>query len=52
MRRFLIAAIKTVENGGDPPGVSPVYYKIRAIEKLLPNGVQWLDALRDEIYPT
>jgi phthalate 4,5-dioxygenase oxygenase subunit len=51
MRRFLTTAIKTVESGGDPPGIGPVYYKLRAVEKLLPNGVQWLEALRDEIYP-
>lgn len=48
-RRMLLQAAKTVQEGGDPPGVSPSYYRIRAIERLLPNGVEWHEALKEEI---
>lgn len=48
-RRMLLQAVKTVQEGGDPPGVSPSYYRIRAIERLLPNGVEWHEALKEEI---
>jgi phthalate 4,5-dioxygenase oxygenase subunit len=48
-RRILLQAIKTVQEGGDPPGVNPSYYKIRAIERLLPVGADWRKELQAEI---
>ena len=50
-RHLLLQAVKTVEQGGDPPGVASSYYRIRAIEDILPEGVHWRDALWDAIYP-
>jgi phenylpropionate dioxygenase-like ring-hydroxylating dioxygenase large terminal subunit len=50
-RLLLLRAVKTVEAGGDPPGVGPSYYLARAIERVLPNGVRWQEALKQEIEP-
>ena len=51
-RRLLIQAAQTVADGGDPPGVGDTYYMARAIDKILPNDVQWRDALLSEMYPS
>jgi phenylpropionate dioxygenase-like ring-hydroxylating dioxygenase large terminal subunit len=51
-RRLLLQAVKTVQEGKDPPGLGPSYYRIRAIEEILPNGDLWGEALKDKIYPT
>jgi phthalate 4,5-dioxygenase oxygenase subunit len=51
-RELLLQATKTVLDGGDPPGADDSYYNLRAIEKVLPDGVYWADALKDEMYPT
>jgi phenylpropionate dioxygenase-like ring-hydroxylating dioxygenase large terminal subunit len=50
-RRLLLQAAQTVADGGDPPGVGTGYYRARAIERVLPKGVQWRDALLEEMYP-
>ena len=50
-RHLLLQAVKTVEQGGDPPGVGSSYYRIRAIEDILPEGVPWREALWTAIYP-
>ena len=50
-RRLLLQAAKTVADGGDPPGLGQTYYRTRAIEKTLPIGMQWRDALLKEMYP-
>ena len=52
MRRLLLQAIKTVQEGGDPLGTDTSYYQARAIEKILPRGIAWRDALLPEMYPT
>ena len=49
-RRLLLQAIKTVQEGGDPPGVGSSYYKLRAIEALLPNGAAWKEAMWRDIF--
>ena len=51
-RRLLLQAIKTVSEGGDPPGTDTSYYQARAIERILPQGVAWRDALLPEMYAT
>jgi hypothetical protein len=51
-RRLLLQAVKTVQEGGDPLGTDTSYYQARAIEKILPRGVAWRDALLSEMYPT
>lgn len=51
-RRLLLDATKTVEDGGNPLGADDSYYDIRAIERVLPPDTQWLEALKDQMYPT
>jgi phenylpropionate dioxygenase-like ring-hydroxylating dioxygenase large terminal subunit len=50
-RRLFLDAIKTVEDGGNPPGADSSYYNIRAIESLLPSETPWFEALKDQMYP-
>jgi phenylpropionate dioxygenase-like ring-hydroxylating dioxygenase large terminal subunit len=49
-RRFLLQAVDAVAQGNDPPGVAPSYYKLRAIEKVLPKDVNWFEAMKGELY--
>jgi hypothetical protein len=49
-RRSLLKAVKTVQDGGEPPGVEPTYYMVRAYETVLPKGVHWFDALKEKLY--
>ena len=51
-RRLLLNGAKTVEDGGIPPAADDSYYYIRAIECVLPTDAQWLDTLKDQMYPT
>jgi phenylpropionate dioxygenase-like ring-hydroxylating dioxygenase large terminal subunit len=46
-RRLLLQALKTVEAGGDPPGLTADTYRLRAIEDVLPDGNRW----REELLP-
>jgi hypothetical protein len=39
----LLQAAKTVAEGGDPPGLDGICYRVRAIEKTLPGEVKWRD---------
>ena len=32
-------------------GLFEVYYNVRAIESVVPNGVEWRDALMLDMYP-
>jgi hypothetical protein len=48
-RRSLLKAVKIVQDGGDPPGISDSYYKIRAYETVLPKGEHWFTALRYQL---
>ncbi|MPZ49294.1 MAG: Rieske 2Fe-2S domain-containing protein [Dehalococcoidia bacterium] len=49
-RRTLLKAIKSVEDGGHPPGVAPTYYKLRSLETVLPKGTQWFEAMKDGLF--
>jgi phthalate 4,5-dioxygenase len=51
-RRLLIEAAKTVREGGDPPGRGASYYSIRAVERVLPDGVDCLEALKADVNPS
>jgi phenylpropionate dioxygenase-like ring-hydroxylating dioxygenase large terminal subunit len=51
-RRQLLQAIKTVQAGGDPPGVAPTYYRLRAHEAVLPKDAHWFDALEPKLMMT
>ena len=49
-RRMLLDSIRTVQDGGDPPGVGEAYYSARAMQDLVPNSTDWRDALLPEMY--
>jgi hypothetical protein len=51
MRQLLLDAVRTVREGGDPPGVGDSYYEIRAIEKILPLAESWRASIIPEMYP-
>ncbi len=50
-RLLLLQAAKSVGKKIDPPGIGPSYYKLRAIEKILPHNSHWRTAMKDEICP-
>jgi phthalate 4,5-dioxygenase oxygenase subunit len=51
-RQLLLKAISTVEDGGDPRGADSSYYHLRALERILPHGVDWWEAMGHELDPT
>jgi len=51
MRRLLLESVKAVQSGGAPSAPGTSYYNVRAIERVLPGGVDWREALQEEIYP-
>jgi hypothetical protein len=50
-RRLLMQAMRTVEEGGDPLGVSTSYYTVRAIENVYRRTSTWLNDLKSQMYP-
>jgi phthalate 4,5-dioxygenase len=50
-RLLLLQAAKSVGKKIDPPGIGPSYYRLRAIEKVLPHNSHWRTAMKDEICP-
>lgn len=50
-RDRLLQAVRTVQDGGDPPGGGDSYYGVRAVENILAAGVEWRNALLAEMYP-
>ena len=50
-RRQLLQATRTVAEGGVPPGAGDNYYMLRPAQAILPVGVDWRDALWDDLYP-
>jgi nitrite reductase/ring-hydroxylating ferredoxin subunit len=51
LRQVLLRAVRTVEDGGDPPGLAPLRPTLRGIEKILPAGADWRETLAGEIEP-
>ena len=49
-RKILMEALKTVDDGGTPPGLGTNVYILRPIEKVLPSGTAWQGALAGELY--
>ena len=48
MRQMLLDAIKTVEAGGDPPGLEPASYRhVKASDALLPREARWQEAAEE-----
>lgn len=50
MRRMLLKAMLTVQDGGTPPGASDVYYHLRGIEEVLPKDAEGLEVLADKMF--
>lgn len=42
--------MKQLEEGADSPGVAPSYYHLRALEKVVPTGVAWFEAMQAELF--
>src|SRR5262249_17167789 len=51
-RRILLNAVKTVQEGGDPPGLDPTFYNLRAHEGVLPKDVHWFEGFKDNLMPS
>jgi phenylpropionate dioxygenase-like ring-hydroxylating dioxygenase large terminal subunit len=49
-RRILLQAVKTVEDGGDPPGLDEMVNFLRAGESVLPHGASWFDEMRGFLF--
>ena len=49
-RRLLLQAVKTVQEGGDPPGTDTSYYSARAIERIFPREMTWRDTVLPDMY--
>ena len=50
MRRILLEAIKTNEDGGDPRGLNPsIYSDIRAYDRVIPQDADWKEAMADDL---
>lgn len=48
-RRLLLRAVKMVQEGGEPPGLQPSYYTIRAVERELPGDADWRELLLPQL---
>jgi hypothetical protein len=49
-RRSLLKAVKIVQDGGDPPGLTDSTYKLRAYETVLPKDQHWFTALKYQLF--
>ena len=49
-RKILLDAVRRVEDGGTPPGLGRNAHQLRPIEKVLPIGTEWRNALWSELY--
>ena len=49
-RRMLLQAVKDTQSGDDPPGVTDSYYKLRAVEQVIGEGENWLEAMRPRLF--
>jgi phenylpropionate dioxygenase-like ring-hydroxylating dioxygenase large terminal subunit len=50
-RRLLLQAVEQFQAGGDPPGLNG-YYKLRAIERVIGQDENWLEAMRPGLFQT
>ncbi|HLF78634.1 MAG TPA: Rieske 2Fe-2S domain-containing protein [Dehalococcoidia bacterium] len=51
-RSQLLKAIQQVQAGEDPPGVLPVYYKLRALESVVKAGESWYEVMAPRLFQT
>jgi nitrite reductase/ring-hydroxylating ferredoxin subunit len=52
MRKLLEAAIQVNQDGGDPPGLAPTYYNLRAADDVIPASRNWREEIMAAMYPT
>ncbi len=50
-RKLLLDAVATVGKDGDPPGLSPSYYEVRAMERILDIDADWRAELMPLMHP-
>jgi phenylpropionate dioxygenase-like ring-hydroxylating dioxygenase large terminal subunit len=50
-RKLLEQAIETVKDDGEPLGVAPTYYNIRAAQGIFPKGENWKEELLGRMHP-
>jgi len=50
-RKLLEEAIETVKDDGDPLGVAPTYYGLRAAQDTYAKGENWKEALVSRMHP-
>jgi phenylpropionate dioxygenase-like ring-hydroxylating dioxygenase large terminal subunit len=50
MRRLLLQAVKTVQNGDAPPATDASYHHIRAVERIIADGAEWRDEMLGAMY--
>ena len=50
-RKLLLQAIDAVQKNGDPPGLAPGYYELRAAEVVLAKEIDWRKELLPLMYP-
>lgn len=51
LRKLLLEAVRTVSDGGDPPGARSAHYKLRALDRIMPKGASWRDEMLPDMYP-
>jgi phthalate 4,5-dioxygenase oxygenase subunit len=49
-RKLLLRAMRTVQEGGSPPGLDEAYYHLRGIEQVLPADARGLEALEEKMF--
>ena len=50
MRQLMLEAVSAVEAGNAPRGSDPATYRnVRALDHMIPEGLDWQEALREEI---
>ncbi len=50
MRKLMLAAVKTVEQGGMPKATDPAQHRhLRPHDNIIPDGADWRDAYADEL---
>ena len=49
MRKQLFQGIKVVEDGGDPPGTGTSYYRVAAVDRVMPAGADFRRELQAEM---
>ena len=50
-RKLLEQAIRVTQDGGDPVGVAPSYYHLRAADDVIPSDRDWREEIMAVMYP-